>query len=592
MEMTIEQKRAIALAAARRRASEASSYATPEHLGSSHPELPKKPDFGYVKNIPMGALAGATDIGSTLLSPIDYALGYDRKKDLSNFYEQNANPDSLAFGAGRLGTQIAGTAGVGSLLSKGAQALNAAPKLVNALRSGGFNLGSPKSTTLAGKGADVATRMAAGGAVGGMSAGMIDPSSYQTGALLGSIMPPGVQLAGAAGGKVRSGMESAAKSLMNSSLKPTIAAHRSGDAKVAVDTLLNMGISPNEKGALKIHGLLDTNANKVADIIANSNKRINKNDVLGYLNDTRGTFLDQVDPTTDIEAINRVGQNFASHPYFSPADKAGEELKAILERATTGKTQALQAAGKLKTMAAQQGNLAVGDRLPLASSQPEMQPYFNIGFSNKSAISPSANPVAGMPRMPSRYTHNIERVPEGNAGAEDAMLAYQQRKADEDAARIAFSEWQNTVKDTMPIQKAQDVKRGTQQILSKKYGQQGTAEVEASKSLARGLREEIAKAEPAVAPLNETDQKLIQTLDVVERRMLMDLNKNPGGLSLIAPTKTALAAFLADRSANFKALVARALFRSQAMAGNAASKVNDQGLPLLRTLPIAISASP
>ena len=163
--------------------------------GQMSHQAPAKPDFGYAKNIPMGALAGATDIGSTLLSPIDMAMGYDRKKDLKQFYEENANPDSLAFQGGRLGTQIAGTAGVGGVLGKGAELLKAAPKLVNALKSGGFSLGAQGGNPAV----NMATRMGAGGAVGATQAGMINPDDYKTGALLGAILPPGVRVAESAG---------------------------------------------------------------------------------------------------------------------------------------------------------------------------------------------------------------------------------------------------------------------------------------------------------------------------------------------------------------------------------------------------------
>lgn len=167
-----------------------------------------KPDFSYVRNIPMGALAGSTDIGRTLLYPADLAgitgiTPQERAASLNAFYQENANPESLSFKGGRLGAQVAGTAGAGQLLSRGAQALGAAPKVINALQSGGFSLGAPKSATFAGKALDTATRMGAGAAVGGMSAGMIDPESYKTGALLGAVMPPGVYLAGKAGQGVR-----------------------------------------------------------------------------------------------------------------------------------------------------------------------------------------------------------------------------------------------------------------------------------------------------------------------------------------------------------------------------------------------------
>ena len=330
--------------------------------------------------------------------------------------------------------------------------------MVNALNSGGFSLGAQGGNHAV----NMATRIGAGGAVGATQAGMINPADYKTGALLGAILPPGVRVAGKTGELVRSGLESGSRNLMNSALKPVIAAHKSGDAKVAVDTLLKLGLSPNEASALKLHGLLDTNADEVSRIIANSSKSINKQDVLSYLDDTRSTFRNQVDPMADLDAIDRVGANFSSHPYFANGS------------------------------------------------------------------------------------------------------------------------------DTMPIQQAQAVKSGTQKVLKKKYGQQGAADVEASKALARGLREEIGKAEPAVIPLNEYDQKLIKTLSVMERRMLIDANNNPLGLTALASNPASAAAFMADRSMAFRSLLARSMFRAQALAG----KLPATSSPLLGTIPIAISASP
>lgn len=111
----------------------------------------------------------------------------------------------------------------------------------------------------------------------------------------------------------------------------------------------------------------------------------------------------------------------------------------------------------------------------------------------------------------------------------------------------------------IPVQVAQNLKRGTQQSLSKKYGQLGSAEVEAQKSLARGLREEISNAVPEIAKLNAREANLIKTLNVTERRALMDANKNPMGLALLAQNPASWAAFMADKSALFKSLAARSI---------------------------------
>tara|TARA_R110000868_G_scaffold54575_1_gene170485 strand:+ start:2187 stop:3605 length:1419 start_codon:yes stop_codon:yes gene_type:complete len=111
--------------------------------------------------------------------------------------------------------------------------------------------------------------------------------------------------------------------------------------------------------------------------------------------------------------------------------------------------------------------------------------------------------------------------------------------------------------NSIPVQLAQQLKQGTYSVLAKKYGQLGSAETEAQKALARGLKEGIAEAVPEVAALNAKESALIKTLGVTERRALMDMNKNPMGLSLLANNPATWAAFMADKSALFKSLAAR-----------------------------------
>lgn len=136
--------------------------------------------------------------------------------------------------------------------------------------------------------------------------------------------------------------------------------------------------------------------------------------------------------------------------------------------------------------------------------------------------------------------------------------------ADMNAVRQAWLDFRNhpllAGKTDIPVQLAQELKQGTYSQLAKKYGQMGTADIEAQKGLARGLKEGIAGAVPEVAGLNAQESALIRTLNVAERRALMDLNKNPMGLSLLAHNPATWAAFMADKSALFKSLAARALY--------------------------------
>jgi hypothetical protein len=143
---------------------------------------------------------------------------------------------------------------------------------------------------------------------------------------------------------------------------------------------------------------------------------------------------------------------------------------------------------------------------------------------------------------------------------------------------------------TLPIQAAQELKKGTYKTLSKKYGQLGSAEVEAQKGLARGLKDEIANAIPEISGLNAQEAKLITTLNVAERRALMELNKNPMGLAALTTDPRAWAAFMADRSSAFKALAARMLNTSvnkaQSMAPSLGGPTNQL---LIRSAPVALS---
>lgn len=165
-------------------------------------------DQGTLKNIALGALKGATDIGNTLITPVRRPLnaaltsvGLEPTSAEANkqFFADNANPDSLAFKGGDLAASVAGTAGIGGAFAKGARALGAAPKIVAALESGGFNLGGAAPATARQLAENIATRIGAGAAVGGASAGLINPSDAGTGALIGGALPIGIKAVGEIG---------------------------------------------------------------------------------------------------------------------------------------------------------------------------------------------------------------------------------------------------------------------------------------------------------------------------------------------------------------------------------------------------------
>lgn len=559
-----------------------------------------------VGNLAAGAVRGAGSIGATILAPFDMAKDAIAGKGLSlesnrqrradidaGLQTLGADPESLLYKGGKLAGEIAGTAGAGGVLAKGAQAVpaltRAVPSLVPALQSGGFKIGQ-EATTKSGMLANALLRTGAGGATGATMAGMVNPEDAGTGAILGAAMPGAFKLAGEAGIAVNKVGKAMARRLMQSALKPTIKQLKTGDARVAVDTLLDLGINPNAKGVEKMRGMVDDINTAIADKLKGSNATVSRQSVLDYLGGVREKFGSQVNPLDDLGAIQKVGDEFVAHPYFKSVEAQGPALEAALKTASQGKAQALQAAGKLKTFAAQQQNLAHGGGVKLAPVQPQNQLYMNTGATGRNAVSPAAYPTPLAPRMPGRYTPNIDRVPEGLSGYDDAMAAYARRKADEQAAQKALEQWQSS-RGAMPVQVAQKLKQGTYKSLAGKYGEVGSASTEAQKALARGLKDQIAEAVPGIGQLNAQEAALLKTLDVAERRALMEMNKNPAGLSMLAGNKAAFAAFMADRSAAFKGLASRMINRA-AEAPSVVNPLADKlANPALRGGMLAIGAS-
>jgi hypothetical protein len=64
---------------------------------------------------------------------------------------------------------------------------------------------------------------------------------------------------------------------------------------------------------------------------------------------------------------------------------------------------------------------------------------------------------------------------------------------------------------------AQAMKQGTYRVLKGKFGEQGSASVEAQKALARGLKEEIANQFPEISNLNSTESRLLDLQPILER---------------------------------------------------------------------------
>jgi hypothetical protein len=156
-------------------------------------------------NMAAGGVRGAGSIGATILSPIDWAArklndgkavslggidiaGQDRRTGMDQGLESmGADPNSIAFKTGKVGGEVAGTAGVGGALANTARVLGASAPVVSSLASGGFNLGGGTGSVIG----NILARGAGGGAVGVASTAMVDPEHAGQGAVIGGLIPMG-----------------------------------------------------------------------------------------------------------------------------------------------------------------------------------------------------------------------------------------------------------------------------------------------------------------------------------------------------------------------------------------------------------------
>lgn len=151
--------------------------------------------------------------------------------------------------------------------------------------------------------------------------------------------------------------------------------------------------------------------------------------------------------------------------------------------------------------------------------------------------------------------------------------------ADLDAISRAGQEFLDVHGGTdIPIEEANALKQGTYQVLKKKYGQLGSADVEAQKALARGLKEELETLVPGVDLANQRVGDLSQALAAVGRRVAIQSNRDPAGLAWLTHSPTLFMAALMDRHPLVKSLVARGLYNSAAAAARVSPQVIRAGL--------------
>lgn len=139
------------------------------------------------------------------------------------------------------------------------------------------------------------------------------------------------------------------------------------------------------------------------------------------------------------------------------------------------------------------------------------------------------------------------------------------------------------IEQPFTLSQAQAEKTGTYRQLRKKYGELGSADVEAQKQLARGLKDEIAKRVPGLSELNARDAALIELEQRLSRFVAREGNKNTVGLIpavLSGGSETGLLATLAMDNPYIKSQIAIVMDRAKKLKGaatNTARTVNAAG---------------
>lgn len=210
---------------------ESGPWAKYEPKKEAAPEPAAKPEQGGWMDVPIpgvgfstrqirdgaaGAVRGAGSIGATIMAPVDVASGLldgkgltlesnrERRKAMTDSLRlMGADTESFAFQGGKLGGEIAGTAGAGgataNVLSKVPGLSAAVPGFLNALRTGGMATGQQAAPGVLNAARDLGIRAVGGALSGGLQAGLVDPEQASTGAAVGGAMPIVTKTAGLVG---------------------------------------------------------------------------------------------------------------------------------------------------------------------------------------------------------------------------------------------------------------------------------------------------------------------------------------------------------------------------------------------------------
>lgn len=119
-------------------------------------------------------------------------------------------------------------------------------------------------------------------------------------------------------------MAAEAPELYKSALKPTTVPSKQAQVAKGIQTGLNYEIPVSEAGVEKLSALIDETNRAIKDAIdSKPGQTVNKYKIAARLSDTADRFSQQVAPTTDLETISKIGNDFLdTKPGEIPASDA------------------------------------------------------------------------------------------------------------------------------------------------------------------------------------------------------------------------------------------------------------------------------
>lgn len=157
------------------------------------------------------------------------------------------------------------------------------------------------------------------------------------------------------------------------------------------------------------------------------------------------------------------------------------------------------------------------------------------------------------------------------------------------AIKAAREEFLRSHPENISVQRAHELKQNTyESVGNRPYLAQQQADVaaktKAEMALARGLREEVAGAAPEVQVPLAKEAELMNAMKMAQKRVLLEGNKDIGGIGWLAHNIKDFAAFLALRNPYSKSLAARLLNSGLEPTGAAVGGVYgaQSGLPPTR----------